>query len=216
MITMANTIDSSLLLSNYQATQRKTGSDILGKDDFLKILMTQLQNQDPSNPMEDKEFIAQMAQFSTLEQMTNMNSTIQEFVESQKQNTLISYNQFIGKEITWHKIAASDDPLVAPEITEGTGKVASIQFKNGDVQLILEDGTELEPGNISKINGSSSFTSESNLIQASMLIGKMVTYLTDKVEQTATVKSVSFKDGKTYFQLDNETNITGSQITKIE
>lgn len=44
----------------------------LGKDDFLKILITQLSHQDPMSPMEDREFIAQMAQFSTLEQMTGM------------------------------------------------------------------------------------------------------------------------------------------------
>lgn len=48
-------------------------SQSLGKDDFLKILITQLTHQDPTQPMKDRDFIAQMAQFSSLEQMTNMN-----------------------------------------------------------------------------------------------------------------------------------------------
>ncbi|MCL2600243.1 MAG: flagellar hook assembly protein FlgD [Treponema sp.] len=46
----------------------------LGRDDFLRLLIAQLSNQDPTNPMEDREFIAQMAQFSTLEQMTQMSA----------------------------------------------------------------------------------------------------------------------------------------------
>ncbi len=47
-------------------------STVLDKNDFLKILITQLSHQDPTQPMDDKEFVAQMAQFSSLEQMTNM------------------------------------------------------------------------------------------------------------------------------------------------
>jgi len=53
----------------------KAGGE-MGKDEFLKILVTQLSHQDPTQPMEDKEFIAQMAQFSSLEQMSNMSSAL--------------------------------------------------------------------------------------------------------------------------------------------
>ncbi|MCQ2591697.1 MAG: flagellar hook assembly protein FlgD [Treponema sp.] len=69
-------VDNSVDFFNKANTQngRKTSSE-LGKDDFLKLLITQLQNQDPTSPMENTEFIAQMSQFSTLEQMTNMSSS---------------------------------------------------------------------------------------------------------------------------------------------
>jgi flagellar basal-body rod modification protein FlgD len=213
---MTNTINSSYMLSNYQSEQRKTGSSSLGKDDFLKILMTQLQNQDPLNPMQDKDFVAQMATFSSLEQMTNMNSTIQKLVDSEQQNQLISYNQFVGKDVTWHKLATSDDSNAPQTVEQGTGKVVSIQFKDNSVQFKLEDGTTLDPANISQVNET---TTENSLLQASLLIGKKVTYLDEqKQERSAMVKSVSFKDGKTLFQLDDELNtkISSQQMTKIE
>jgi flagellar basal-body rod modification protein FlgD len=213
---MTNTINSSYLLSNYQNEQRKTGSSTLGKDDFLKILMTQLQNQDPLNPMQDKDFVAQMATFSSLEQMTNMNSTIQKLVDQQQQNQLVTYNQFVGKEVTWHKLSQTDDSDSVPVVEQGTGKVTSIQFKDNSVTFILEDGTVLQPANISQVNDTAN---ENLVLQASMLIGKKVTYLNDKKEeQSAIVNAVSFKNGKTLFQLNDEekTNLDSKEIIKIE
>ena len=65
-------------VNNFNKALNSSGrmpSQQLGKDDFLKLLITQLSNQDPTNPMEDTQFLAQMAQFTSLEQMTNMNES---------------------------------------------------------------------------------------------------------------------------------------------
>ena len=59
----------------YNPLQRTVTSE-LGKDEFLRLFITRLQHQDPLSPSEDGEFIAELAQFSSLEQMTNINETL--------------------------------------------------------------------------------------------------------------------------------------------
>lgn len=63
---------------NAELREQRNVSNELGRDDFLRILITQLRHQDPTDPMDDKEFVAQMAQFSSLEQMTNLASDFTE------------------------------------------------------------------------------------------------------------------------------------------
>ncbi|MDC7228577.1 MAG: flagellar hook assembly protein FlgD [Spirochaetales bacterium] len=86
----------------------------LGQDDFLKILITQLSYQDPTAPMEDKEFIAQMAQFSSLEQMNQMSTNFSKLSGTMNLNSAIG---MIGKNVT----IASGERVVNGLVEEVTG-----------------------------------------------------------------------------------------------
>jgi flagellar basal-body rod modification protein FlgD len=68
----------------------------LGKDDFMKLLLTQLTNQDPLKPLEDKEFIAQLAQFNSLEQMQQMNKNLVDMLAGM---SLATASEMIGKTV---------------------------------------------------------------------------------------------------------------------
>lgn len=71
----------------------------LGKMEFLKLLITQLENQDPLNPMDDKQFVAQLAQFSSLEQLTNISDQVGAIRDNSTKQDLVGAVGFIGKEI---------------------------------------------------------------------------------------------------------------------
>jgi len=75
----------------------RTVNHSLGKDDFLKLLIAQLSNQDPTSPIENTEFIAQMAQFSSLEQMTNMSA---EFTKLAGVFRVSEASSMLGKTVT--------------------------------------------------------------------------------------------------------------------
>lgn len=72
----------------------------LGKDEFLKLLITQLQSQDPLNPTQDTEFVAQLAQFSSLEQLQNVNSTLGGLTAAQDRMAATQATAMLGREVT--------------------------------------------------------------------------------------------------------------------
>ena len=97
------TVDSILSelgsASNNAASAATAASGVLGKDDFLELLVVQLQNQDPLNPLDDKEFIAQLAQFSSLEQMTNVAAGIESLTATVARQDSLSAVSYIGKDV---------------------------------------------------------------------------------------------------------------------
>lgn len=94
--TSAKNVGYSDLYNSTGATAR-TVTKTLGSDDFMKLLATQFQQQDPMKPMEDTAFIAQMAQFSALEQNKTMASQITALRADQQ---LLMANSYIGRTVT--------------------------------------------------------------------------------------------------------------------
>ncbi|BAU27673.1 flagellar basal-body rod modification protein FlgD [Aneurinibacillus soli] len=139
-------IDTTMYKNSFQNVN-KTAEEksMLGKDDFLRILVTQLQNQDPTQPLQDREFIAQMAQFSTLEQMTNMNKMMSTLAESQ---TLGGLSGMIGKNVTWTEKVQEVDAMgnTTYKDVPKQGVVKSVSMKDGTTQLIMEDDAKVAIG----------------------------------------------------------------------
>lgn len=119
---------------------RNAGQRTLGADDFMKILMTQLQAQDPMNPMKDTEFIAQMANFSSLEQMRGLSQSFNAYSASQQMSTAPLY---LGCNVT------VKDPSAPTGETKGT--VESVTIKDGKPALII-GGKTYDPRLITNIS----------------------------------------------------------------
>ncbi|MBM7598591.1 flagellar basal-body rod modification protein FlgD [Virgibacillus halotolerans] len=139
------TIDPTLYLKN-RPTEKPSGTD-LGKDEFLKILMTQLQNQDPLDPMDDREFVSQMATFSSLEQMMNMANSIDTLVQSQLISPVIQYSHMVGKDVSYE----AHDQETGEKLGVITSKVVAVSQEEGWAILELENGEEIYADSILQV-----------------------------------------------------------------
>jgi flagellar basal-body rod modification protein FlgD len=148
------TIDPTLYLKNQSTT--RTPSNDLGKEEFLKILMTQLQNQDPTNPMEDREFISQMAQFSSLEQMMNMSNAISSLVMNQQVSPVVQYSHMIGKEVSYQ----SFDKETGEKLDVKTSEVVAVSQYQGYAVLELENGEKVYADDILEVKATNDDASE--------------------------------------------------------
>lgn len=112
-------VNSAIPAANTTVVNNNTNQE-LGKYEFLKILAAQLQNQDPTNPMDNKDFIAQLAQFSTLEQMQNMSE---------------SFNAF-GAELKSMLVqqTSANDSLLVMQAASLIGKHAAAQVDNVNIE----------------------------------------------------------------------------------
>jgi len=100
----------------------------LGQADFLNLLATQFQNQDPMKPMEDTAFIANMAQFSALEQSSAMSTSLTQLLANQN---IATANSYIGRQVTLKDAAGQPT----------TGTVSAVEITGGAPRLVIGDST---------------------------------------------------------------------------
>lgn len=94
-----NTVGAQSAIDPYTASAATNATKQMGRDSFLQLLVVQLQHQDPLNPMDDKDFTAQLAQFSSLEALENINDGVQSLNDGNTRQDVLGAVSFIGKDI---------------------------------------------------------------------------------------------------------------------
>lgn len=131
----------ALGLSPLPQAQPAGAKTTLGKDDFLKLLLAQLSNQDPLKPMEDKEFIAQLAQFNALEQMQQVNTHLVDMLAGM---SLGQASSLIGKQVEAGQISGI---VTGVAMADGKAKL-TLNTPTGAVQVAMSQVTSVASSDV--------------------------------------------------------------------
>ena len=206
-----------------ESTQEKeiARTSTLGQEDFLKLLMTQLQNQDPMEPMDNGEFMGQMAQFSTVQGVTEMGESIDGLVSIYQGQQMSANASMIGKkalvngnwaQLEGGKLAGAIDLTTAAndlrvDVKSETGelmasiglgsKMAGVQEFSWDG--IKQDGTTAPEGNY--------YLSASAVRDGQSTVPAMQVY--------GTVNSVQMKGGEVTLNVSGQGNVSFNNVKRI-
>src|SRR2546423_532425 len=133
-MTSVNPVNNSSTTSQSKSSVGQT----LGKDDFLKLLVGQLQHQDPLAPSDDQQWIGQMAAFSQLEQVSNMASSTQKIVDTLNTSGALS---LIGRTVTYLDSSGGSH----------TGNVDTVDMADGKATLTVEGVAGIDSGSVTQV-----------------------------------------------------------------
>ncbi|MDR1217141.1 MAG: hypothetical protein LBJ99_00985 [Oscillospiraceae bacterium] len=178
-------------------TESRRPNSTLGKNDFLKLLSAQLKYQDPLEPVKDSDFAAQLAQFSALEQMQNISTSMEAF----------RYYSLVGQYVlSEYKNESGVDVAVA-------GVVDSVVTKGGETYVWIGDNY-VKASTVTEVYDRELFSATNPLLEASRLIGRTVRALIPgpagedgkpgaATIVTGTVTRVTVEDGVTVAYIDS-------------
>ncbi len=206
---------------------RDTGSmQSLGKDDFLQLLVSKLTHQDPLKPMDDEDFIAQLAQFSSLEQMNNISEGIEtsnqwDFLQMQSLNNVMA-SGLIGKEVTADFSGVYLDGTNMPSISYTLDQPArdltfEVRDESGElITTISAEDLEAGPGSI-KWNGQDSLGNRAPegyyTIEAQATNDSGATF-TPSLSLTGIANSIVYRDGAAFVVVDG-TEVALGEIRSV-
>ena len=134
MIDTTNVTSSTSVTGSTSTVSSSTDSTEVTKDDFFQLLIAQLQYQDPLNPQDGSEYTAQLAQFTSLEKLSNIYDLLEMQGTGYKYLTSLQSVSLVGREVE-----ASIVDEDTSESTTVTGTVSSVQFKDDAVYLTVDD-----------------------------------------------------------------------------
>ncbi|XDR20698.1 flagellar hook assembly protein FlgD [Pseudomonas putida] len=132
MTTTTDATSASAIYSQYALasdTSSSSSTDTLGKDTFLQLLVTQLQNQNPLDPQDNSEFVAQLAQFSSLESMQTLNDTVDTLLGNYASTQALQASSLVGRSVITEADAAT--------VAAGTGLTGQIDVTSSTTGLTV-------------------------------------------------------------------------------
>ena len=136
-------------------TKKAADGTVMGKDAFLQLLVTQLKNQNPLEPQDNGAFVAQLAQFSSLEGITTLNDSVSSLSTSYKSSQALQASSLVGRSV----IVQTDTSVVDPEKGLTGSLVVSKPISNATITVTDKDGKVVKTIDMgSQVAGSPTFT----------------------------------------------------------
>ena len=215
MMNVTNVDNTSMSSATSSTSSKKT----LGKDDFLKMLLAQLKNQDPLKPVDGTDFTAQLAQFTSLEQLTNMSTQLANLSLAQSASTEAQSIGLIGKEVTvssGNKILVSGASTSLSYSLDTAASQVTINIYNQDGTLVDRlDYTNQSKG-VNTVTWNTANIAQGNYtfsVAASDGAGNSISGILSPV--TGTVTGVQFKNGTIYLTVNGQ-QIPFSSILSVK
>ena len=149
MSSYIESINQAATASTGKTTAKNSGDAVMGKQDFLTLLVAQLQNQDPLNPDDPTEFTAQLAQFSSLEQLFTLNDSMNNLVSSNANSNRLSTLGTIGKEVAYNgsRFNFSGTPVEIGYQLDGPASEVTLDLQLNGATVTSLSGKDLTAGN---------------------------------------------------------------------